>query len=130
MNHVFNAKSTAIEVTLEGEQYSVDLFGGDRMKNILIKAKEIKTASAKVNNEDPASIDKLKKIFVECIDMIMGDGHGQKFFELYDGNLNKLMQLITFFVKLIKEQRTDISNEYLDKKVNDHLKSNPVRGIK
>lgn len=111
----FTTKDTGIMMDIDGIEFKFDLFEKGKLGQLIQQVKIMQKNAQAVDTEDPNAMDQLAEVYKNSFDDIVGEGMGDKFFQQYNGNLNKMMQVMQILIDQVNEQKTGIAEEYLKK---------------
>ena len=109
----FTAKSNSLEMEIEGQKYVIDMWKKDVLQTIQKKIRSVHKFYESIDWEKDDAIEGLKTLLIDTTDTILGEEEGNKYWKLYDGDVNKMIQLMLYLTESINEFRTASANNYI-----------------
>jgi uncharacterized membrane protein len=123
MTRSFEFKKSYEEVKIAGEQFKISMKDEDR-KRYAEQLEKFHVVVKEIESVDPKEIDfkqsqvyeeKMKEMALETLDVVFGEGTGDKLYGLAEEQTEELIPLVFLVAEILNERREEKLQKYVNK---------------
>lgn len=123
MTRKFEFKKSYEEVEIAGEQFKLSMKDDDR-KKYAGQLEKFHTVVKEIEGVDPKDVDfkqsqvyeeKMKEMALETLDVVFGEGAGEKLYTLAEEQTEELIPLVFLVAEILNERREEKLEKYTKK---------------